>query len=103
MTGRVASDKYDTVHFTVVMVAQPKAINAFMDELYRQNNGYTLLNVGFETVDPWEAMTTGYNYGEGSVVRVTLTVEALLFRGWTVPLMPARIRTQLGVKELAAP
>lgn len=103
MTGRVASDKYDTVHFTIVMVLQPKAINAFMDELYRQNNGYTLLNVGLETVDPWEAMTTGYNYGDGSVVRVTLTVEALIFRGWTVPLMPAKIRTQLGVKELAAP
>jgi hypothetical protein len=102
MTGRVSTNDYDVVVMTVSMVVDPAKLNAFIDQLYRQNNAYTVLNVKQTTVDPFQAVSEGYLYGETQCIHVEVQVEALLFRKWTSPLMPESIRTQLGVPAVAS-
>jgi hypothetical protein len=102
MTGRTSTDLYDVVILNVAMVVDPAKLNAFFDQLYRQNNAYTVLNVKQTTVDPFQAASEGYLYGQTQCIRVEVQIEALLFRKWTAPIMPASIRTQLGVPAVAA-
>jgi hypothetical protein len=97
LTGHVGTSEYDVVPMKIVVYIDPAYENAFIDELYRQNNGYTEINRSMRTVDPLEASSNGYLYGPVQVIRLELTVEALLFRSWTVPLMPADIRSKLGL------
>jgi hypothetical protein len=68
--------------------------------LYRQNNGYTVINRSMRTVDPMEASSNGYLYGPVQVIRLELTVEGLLFRSWTVPLMPNDVRNKLAIQPV---
>jgi hypothetical protein len=102
MTGRVSNDLYDVVVMNVAMVVDPAKLNAFFDQLYRQNNAYTVLNVKQTTVDPFQAASDGYLYGQTQCIHVEVQVEALLFRKWTAPIMPAATRAQLGVPAVAA-
>jgi len=97
MTGRTGEDKYDVVLVRVQMVIDPSAINKFIDQLYQQNNAYTVLNVQMQAVDPFEALANGYLFGDTQCVRVEILVEALLFREWTTPIMPAEYRALLGI------
>jgi hypothetical protein len=92
LTGHVGGASYDTVLVGITLYMDPAAENKFYDELYRQNNGYTVLNVKTTAVDPFEAASNGFLYGKTQVVRKDILVEALFFRSWLVPLMPQSIR-----------
>jgi hypothetical protein len=87
----------------IVVHLDPAYINQFIDALYRQNNGYTVINQNLRVVDPLEASSSGYLYGATQVVRLELLVEGLLFRSWTVPLMPNDIRKVLGIPPVGTP
>jgi hypothetical protein len=103
MTGHVSTPDYDVVMMKVILHLDPAAENEFINELYKQNNGYTVINRNMRTIDPLDAAGQGFLYGPSQVVRVELLVESLLFRSWTVPLMPDQIRLPLGIPAYVPP
>jgi hypothetical protein len=96
MTGHAAGATYDVSFMSIVMDMEPSAFFKFEDALYRQNSGYTVVNTQMRTVDPLERASDGYLYGNQQVIEVELTVECILFRSWTEPLMPNRVKLDLG-------
>jgi hypothetical protein len=92
MTGHVGTSEYDVVPMKIVVYIDPTYENEFIDELYRQNNGYTVINRCMRTVDPLEASSNGYLYGQVQVIRLELAVDGRWFRSWTVPLMRVGLR-----------
>ncbi|HVS71218.1 MAG TPA: hypothetical protein VHQ47_08185 [Phycisphaerae bacterium] len=97
LTGHVGGGSYDTVLVGISLDLDPAYENRFFDELYRRNNGYTVLDVRTAVVDPFDAASNGYLYGKKQVVHIDVLVEALFYRSWTVPLMPAGIQATGGV------
>jgi len=97
MTGHASGGQYDVVLMSIWMDIDPAKLVDFMDQLYQQNVGYTVTNVQLKTVDPLDRAANGYIYGNGQAVEAEIQVEAILFRGWTTPLMPAGVREGLGV------
>jgi hypothetical protein len=97
MTGRLSNNQYDVVLMTLSVDLDPAYENAFIAALYRQNNGYTVLNISTKTVDPFDAAGNGYLYGNTQVVHLDILVEGLLFRSWTLPIMPDATKTLLGI------
>jgi hypothetical protein len=97
MTGRLSNSQYDVVLMNITVDIDPAYQNAFIASLYRQNNGYTVLNVSSKTVDPFDASGNGYLYGNVQVVHLDILVEGLLFRSWTLPIMPDATKTLLGI------
>ncbi len=97
MTGRTSNAQYDVVLMSISIDLDPAYENAFIDALYKQNNGYTVLNVVTKVIDPFEASSNGYLYGYTQVVHLDILVEGLLFRSWTVPIMPDVTRNSLGL------
>jgi hypothetical protein len=103
MTGRTDNDQYDTVLMDIIVDLDPAYQNKFIDALYRKNNGYTVLNIRTTTVDPFDAASTGYLYGNTQVVHLDILVEGLLFRSWTLPIMPNAYRAMLGLPPYTPP
>jgi hypothetical protein len=99
MTGRVGNQNWDVTLMTVVVHIDPSKLNKLIAELYRQNNSYTVLDVKLETIDPYEAASNGYIYGNVPVVRADILVEALFFRNWTAYIMPEAYRNVLRIPE----
>jgi hypothetical protein len=103
MTGRVGNTDYDVCLMEIVMDIDPAYQNKFLDALYRTNNGYTVLNIRTDVVDPFDAAGNGYLYGNTQVVHLDIVVEGLLYRSWTTPIMPDPIRASLGIPLLPPP
>jgi hypothetical protein len=103
MTGRVDNNDYDVCLMEIIVDVDPAYENKFLDALYRTNNGYTVLNIKTDTVDPFDATGNGYLYGGTQVVHLDILVEGLLYRSWTVPIMPDPIRASLGIPLLPPP
>lgn len=99
VTGRVGNDKWDVTLMTVIVHIDPSKVNQFISKLYQQNNSYTVLDVKLETIDPYEAASNGYIYGNVPVVRADILVEALFFRNWTASVMPENYRAVLRIPE----
>ncbi len=97
MTGRLSNPQYDVVLMSISLDLDPAYQNAFIESLYRQNNGYTVINVNTRVIDPFDATANGFLYGNTQVVHLDIVVEGLLFRSWTVPIMPDATRQQLGL------
>ncbi len=97
MTGRVGNENWDVTLMTVVVHIDPSYLNQFIEELYRQNNFYTVLDIKLEVVDPYEAASNGYMYGKVPVVRADIMVEALFFRKWMAYVMPEAMRTSMTI------
>lgn len=103
LTGRASGSEFDVVLLQVCVDIDPNWLNRFIDQIYRQNMGYTVLNLRLKTVDPLSRSSMGFVYGESQVVEAEITIEALLFREWTRPIMPEKIRTALGLPAEEAP
>jgi len=103
LTGHVGTSEYDVVLMRITVDIDPAYENQLIDALYRQNNGYTVINRNMKTVDPLEAASNGYLYDPVQCERLELLVEGLLFRSWTLPIMPDGIRRQLGLPPVPAP
>jgi hypothetical protein len=103
MTGRASGKDYDVTLMQICMDIDPAYLNKFIDALYRQNMGYTVLNLRWRTVDPLDRATNGFVYGETQVIEVDMLIEGLLFRDWTKPLMPQSVRTALSIPPDAPP
>jgi len=99
MTARVGSGDWDVSFMTVVVHIDPSYLNKFIAELYRQNNGYTVVDVNVETLDPFELASNGYMYGNVPVVRADILVEALFFRNWTAFVIPEPYRLSMKMTD----
>jgi hypothetical protein len=97
MTGRSAGADYDVVQVSILVDIDPAYLNAFVNELYKQNMGYTEVCRQIQTVDPLDRASNGYLYGDGQVVEAEIQLESLFFRSWTIPLMPAAEKQVLGI------
>ena len=103
MTGHSSGGDYDVILMSIWLDIDPAYLNGFKNELYHQNMGYTVVNERFKTVDPLERTSNGFIYGDSQVIEVQLQVEAILFRGWTTPLMPESLKAMLGVATAPVP
>lgn len=103
MTGRIGTNDYDVCLMEIVVDLDPAYQNRFLDALYRQNNGYTVLNIKTDVVDPFDAAGNGFLFGNTQVVHLDILMEGVLYRTWTLPIMPDSIRDTLGVPHLPPP
>jgi hypothetical protein len=97
VTGHTGTSEYDVILLNIKIVIDPAYQNQFIDALYRQNNGYTVLNIKTTPVDPLDAASNGYLYGDTQCVLLEIRAENLFFRNWTMPLMPPATRAALGL------
>ena len=112
LTQRNGTQDYDVVLMRVEVIANPAELPKFMRNL--TNRGFfTILDVQIAAMDQEIDSTTGsrerpmtsrdrsavaesdYYYGSEPIVRVALTVEALLFADWSRPLMPVEMLSSL--------
>jgi hypothetical protein len=99
LTGHSPNDRFDLTYVRLVVEVDPSRLNDFIGSIYRQNNSYTVVNMSLQSVDPLEAASTGYLYGDTPVVRADLLLEAIFFRDWTLPIMPASVKSSLGIAD----
>ena len=103
VTGRSESNGlYDrrTARLTAVVASDQ------LDELLRAlaaTNFISVLEMDLAEINAWEHLEEGYFYGSDHVLRVTLELECLYLREWTVPFMPKPIREALGIPDEPAP
>ena len=94
-TGRVSNPIYDVRTATVVVIAETSRLPDVFDAIARRNF-MTVLNTSVRPADPFAAARGGFIYGAAPVSEVTLTIESVWLREWTLPLMPAEAKTALG-------
>ncbi|MEM9166818.1 MAG: hypothetical protein AAGB48_07310 [Planctomycetota bacterium] len=96
--GESPSDLYDIRYATAEVVIATDKLPDLFDAL-ASTNFITVIDVDLEAVDPWDDLMNGYFYGEDAVVRMTVRLELLYLRTWTVPWMPPRVREALGIAD----
>ncbi|NNM84792.1 MAG: hypothetical protein HKL96_03425 [Phycisphaerales bacterium] len=97
LTGHTGNKIYQVTYIAISVVIDPTKLNDFIEQLYRQNNGYTVVDVHLHSISPIQAAGNGYIYGKVAVVRADVLVEALLFNKWNAAIMPANYRAALGI------
>lgn len=95
-TGRISNPMYDVVHATLTVDLLAGYVPQFLANL---TNGrfHTVLNVDLATVDSAVMASQGYYFGDKPVVEVTIKLEVLFLRGWTVQYMPREIQQVVGL------
>jgi hypothetical protein len=78
------------------VVVETARMPELFDALARRNF-MTVLDVKVRPADPFLAASEGFIYGKNPVSEVDLVIESVWLREWTAPLMPAEVRTALGV------
>ncbi len=100
-TGRITSPLYDVREAEVVLIAETARLPEIFNALARRNF-MTVVDVTVKPADAFEAAREGLVYGKAPVSEVTMKIESVWLREWTAPLMPAEVRTALGVTAPAA-
>jgi len=102
VTGRVSTDAYDVVPAKLTLVVDARRIPDII-RAFAETNLMTVLDVDLTEVDVWEELRQGYFYGgDAPIVRADLLIETVWLRSWTAPLMPADVKTALGIEETEA-
>ncbi|MCL5945581.1 MAG: hypothetical protein M1472_01855 [Planctomycetes bacterium] len=102
LTNHFSNAKHQIALVAVSAVVEADKINDFINQIYRQNNGYTVLQMNMMTVDPIGAITQGFVYGKVPVVRVNMLLEVLFCTQWNKPLMPVAYRARLSLSGASA-
>ncbi|MEM9251943.1 MAG: hypothetical protein AAGB29_06295 [Planctomycetota bacterium] len=99
-TGRVTNGVYlvrfATLQADIAFSKLPLLLDA-IDSI----NFMAIVDVDIQDVDEYEVMQDLYFYGSDDVVEATITIEAILFRDWLAPMMPADVREMLAQPEPA--
>jgi len=101
LTGRLThpgNQLYDVRQATLELIVDQRQIARVLDA-FPQTNLMTVLDMDIERIDVWDHLREGFLYGEAPVVRLSLTVETIWLREWTVPIMPERVRRDLDVRD----
>ncbi len=99
LTNHFSNAKHQITLVTISVVVQADKINDFINQIYRQNNGYTVLQMNMMTVDPIRAITEGFVYGKVPVVKLNILMEILFCTQWNKPLMPPAYRARLSLLQ----
>ncbi len=97
VTHLTSNKKFQVTMMRVSVDIVPSDINAFINALYRQNIGYTVLNVSLRTVDPIQALTSGYVYGKTPVVRADILLQVIFLSSWNRKIMPRHYLRELSL------
>lgn len=100
-TGRTSNALYDVQIVDVRVIADTQRLPEFLEALAHQNF-ITVLGVGMKPEDPFAAAREGYVYGSAAVSQVTLRLETVWLREWTVQFMPDSLRKKLGTSGAVA-
>jgi hypothetical protein len=96
-TGRTCNALYDVVQFSIDAEVDAARIPAVIQGLER-GKFINVFSVDVASIDATQAAALdGYIYGDAPVARVLFRGETIMFRAWTVPLMPRSVRTYLNV------
>lgn len=101
VTGRVsgpgsANTLFDSRDARLVAIVATERLPELFDALARVNF-MTVLNIAVEKVDTLEDLKAGFDYGADHVSKVTIDIETVWLRSWTVPLMPQELKEKLGI------
>ena len=100
-TGRTSNPLYDVQIVDVRVIADTQRLPEFLEALAHQNF-ITVLGVGLQPESPFAAAQDGYVYGPAAVSKVTLRLETIWLREWTVQFMPDTLRMKLGTSGAVA-
>ena len=95
-SGGGAGSPFDIRYVEMTVVASSKGLPRLIDALGKTNY-MTVIDMDLSPVDVWGQLQRGYYYGDEHVVRATLTIETVWLRSWTTPLMPASVKSSLGI------
>ena len=102
-TGRASNPVFDVRHSRLRVHLDYARMPVFLEALSRVNF-ISVVDMKLTALDPYDFSDAGglgglYAYGPGRVVEVDMVLESLWFRSWTAPLMPASVRSYLGIPE----
>src|SRR5690606_17877022 len=89
---------YDVRHVWLTVDVDYQRLPELFDSLARVNF-MTVLKMKIEDVDEYEMWRGGFVYGTSDVQRVTMLIETLWLRDWTLELMPDRVKERLGIAK----
>jgi hypothetical protein len=95
-TKRISNNLYDVVQFKLAVDVEADKVPLFLKTL-ATNRFITVTRFEMNPVDSQLMQIRGYVYGPRPVVTLNLDCEELFLRAWTYKLMPASIRTALGI------
>ena len=95
-TGRTTNPLFDVRRAEVVLIVDSEMMPEVFDALARYNF-MTILNARVEPVDLFVAIRDGHFYGGKPVSKVTLALETVWFRAWTIEFMPPELKETLGI------
>lgn len=87
---------YDVRTARLTVIASTRNLPKFFDALGRVNF-MSVLDADIEKVDIAQELGSGFYYGDEHVSRVTLKIETIWLRAWTVGTMPKSVRQALGL------
>ncbi len=96
-TGRRSNTIYDVVHARVSLIVDYQQI-AKVFEAFGKTNFMTVLKADLTDVDEYEALRSGFMYGDSDCVQLDMIIETLWLRDWTTRLMPQAIKERLSIE-----
>jgi len=95
-TKRKDSTLYDTLQVRLRMVVSTVRIPTILDT-FAQNNFATVIDIDLQPVNKFTSLEEGFDYGAEPVSELTVVLETVWLRAWTVELMPKSVKTALGI------
>lgn len=107
VTGRMSgpgtnNNLYDIRTGRVVVIVSAKNATQFINALAKTNY-ISVLDLDVEALDSTEELRKGFYYGDEAVLKMSLVIETIWLRDWTMSVMPKDIRAELGVPDPVAP
>jgi hypothetical protein len=96
-TNREDSTLFDTLQVRLGMVVSTSRIPTILDA-FAQHNFVTVIDIDLQPVNKFLSLEEGFDYGAEPVSQLTVVLETVWLRSWTVELMPQSVREALGIK-----
>ena len=95
-TNRPESTLYDTLQVKLRMVVSTSRIPAILDT-FAQNNFATVVDIDLQPMNKFTSLAEGFDYGAEPVAELTIVLETVWLRAWTVELMPESVKEAMGI------
>ena len=107
LTGRAGwpnatNGYYDTFFVDIELLADPNRLEQIINAI-QSVNLQTVVELSYESVDPYIDLEQGFFYGDNALARVRMTVETVWLRSWLGDLMPPGIREELQLPPRETP
>ncbi len=97
-TGRVTNYLYDVRGCSMSVIVESRRIPEFLNAL-GQVNFTTIVGMAMKDIDEFEALRSGYWYGDCDVVQLDLKLESIWLRNWTAGHFSKEDAVHLNEKE----